>query len=241
MGFLGNLWSGVRMWSGVVKKAWDTVTDWFSSDAGESEAVDENSPALSIEKTHLLLRSYSEKIGETAEEIEDKCTKYVEDYFDELTKLVEQGKSEPVKKGIGMKRLLGTKRNIRRKIRGSITGAVSKKMSFDDAECLRIIAMKPGTEKEEGMRFFCNKIIKEANEELANNIEEALEEQFDEINQFLESYAEEKELALQNMIQDLSEMEKHDIQDENDKERLKLLPQIKLDMIDKILSVSGGH
>ena len=67
------------------------------------------------------------------------------------------------------------------KIHGFIVKRVSKRISLEDDECLGILKMDPGKEKEKALDGFYKKVLKEAVSELSDDLSSNIETQSDNV------------------------------------------------------------
>ncbi len=66
-------------------------------------------------------------------------------------------------------------------IHGFIVKRVAKRISLDDSECLEILKLNPGKEKEEQLDQFYRKVLKEAVLELSDELRHSMETQTDNV------------------------------------------------------------
>jgi len=140
---------------------------------GSSEAIGSTSSyrssASSVAETiniSEILTSFSLKVRDQTDVIEEKTLDAVESYFDELQDLV-SGK-------IDNNILRSSVRETKKEVKGILKQYVAQKVSLDNIECLAILEMKPGAEKTKKMATFQKKIINEAIEELDRKLTKAI-------------------------------------------------------------------
>jgi len=140
---------------------------------GSSEAIGStssySSSASSVAETiniSEILTSFSLKVRDQTDVIEEKTLDAVESYFDELQDLV-SGK-------IDNNILRSSVRETKKEVKGILKQYVAQKVSLDNIECLAILEMKPGAEKTKKMATFQKKIINEAIEELDRKLTKAI-------------------------------------------------------------------
>ena len=140
---------------------------------GSSEAIGSTSSyssnASSVAETiniSEILTSFSLKVRDQTDVIEEKTLEAVESYFDELQDLV-SGK-------IDNNILRSSVRETKKEVKGILKQYIAQKVSLDNMECIAVLEMKPGQEKTKSMAAFQKKIINEAIEELDRKLTKAI-------------------------------------------------------------------
>ena len=150
MGFFGSLWSGVKAIGSGIKKAARWVGEKLGlveKEIAESKPVTENSSAREIDRMQDILQSYSRTYKRRATEIEDTCIDLVDKYFTYLLNESFEKRNENIQRSIGLNNLERNQRKLRREIEGTITDTVARRISLDDNECRRIIALQQSDAK----------------------------------------------------------------------------------------------
>ena len=185
----GIIRSGLRKFGGPVG-SWvaDRVDDVIGKPAGELSGKTGNEESYDPETARLeetrrinaVLVEFSKSVEKKADDIERNsfmiCREGIDEFLDEIDKINKKsysGKSLSLNLKT-MKRKLGV---IESSVYGSVKNRISKKVSLDDSQCLEILKMEPGNEKENKMNEFSRKIFVEALFELSNNVKNAIDEQ----------------------------------------------------------------
>lgn len=204
----------------------------IEDEVADSAPVTENSSAREIDRMQDILQSYSRTYKKHAEEIEEACIELVDQYFTYL--LNEIKKNDDIQRNIGLNNLEKNQRKLRREIEGTITDVVAKRISLDDDECRRIIALQQSDSKSIRVKVFCEDVLKEARNELSKKVTKILDEQTDEINSFLEDYSSENLNAIKRSFSEFKKWERDFENDTFDKERAVVIPLYKLKIFDDI-------
>lgn len=141
----------------------------------------------SIHTTERLvdtLSAFSSGHLSKAEWIEKRCIAVVEDYYDDIIKLLEDAPSENVGK-TGLWRLKNARTKISQNITGGIKEPLAKRMSIDDTECCQILKMDAGEQKRNAMESFCQKVIRESLNNISKKVRSSLEEQLEDVGDYL--------------------------------------------------------
>lgn len=120
--------------------------------------------------------------------------------------------SEFTKDTSNLKRVKRNRSKIRTTIIGSLKEPLAKRMSLDDPECLKILKLDSGKEKEKAMKKFSKKIIRESLNNLAMKVTNVLQEQTEEAfreNQenFKEVVSLVKMLLVNSLLEDMEEID----------------------------------
>jgi hypothetical protein len=256
MGWLSGFCSGVsKSVSKAVGKAVGGAAEWVGEKTGWTalenagrklkEACSETSKQVSETKEYdkqsasinqtinmnEILSGFSIGLQAQADMIERNCVVESQKYFDDLIKALENKDS-----GIKANRIKSTLNRVKNSINGSFKKHLAKRVSLDNNECLKILQMSAGKEKEKAMHDFGKKVINEALKTLSEQITRIIREQNDEIQEFLEDVLEKQEKELSTMQNQFNSIA---IQTENDvlnKEKAKLTPVILIGVTDMVLS-----
>lgn len=240
MGFINSIISNSgTILDKIVTKAVEKAVEWVSKKLGliedevaDSAPVTENSSAREIDRMQDILQSYSRTYKKHAEEIEKTCIELIDQYFTYL--LNEIKKNNDIQRNIGLNNIEKNQRKLRREIEGTITNVVAKRISLDDSECRRIIALQQSDSKSIRVKVFCEDVLKEARNELSKKVTKILDEQTDEINSFLEDYSLENLNAIKRSFSEFKKWEQDFKNDTFDKEKAVVIPLYKLKVFDNI-------
>lgn len=155
----------------------------------------EDASIYSTRRLTQILASFSDGYLQNAEAIEEACIKEVEKCYEGYIQFLEQAAGEGINKA-GLKRLKSAKTRIRRTIEGSIRNPLDRKMSLDDAECLKILKMDAGADKQKAMKRFTSRVIQAALENIAEQVRFSLDEQLEDIEDYLTGMQEEQKKGL---------------------------------------------
>lgn len=223
----------------VGRKIYEECSDKVATDVGdEEEYYKESSNIHSTERLSNILVSFSEDYREYAEEVEDACIKEVEEYYDQLIEIIENAPSVSHSEA-NLRELKKGKRKISRTIKGGITTPLSKRMSLDDSECLRILKISSGSEKKKAMKKFAKKVMKEALKNLSKNVRTALNEQGEDIEEYLVGIVEEQEKAARELKEAFDKMIEDDGLEQSDKEKNCVNPLYVIDATESIVQILG--
>lgn len=154
-----------------------------------------NKMTASVNETDRLnetLISFSDGYYKQASAIEKSCTSQVEDFYDNLIQILENV-SDISNNQASLSALKRGKKRIKKQISKGIRKPLSKRMSLDDAECLKILSMDPGEEKKKAMSSFSQKVINEALRNLSKKVGVSLYEQLEDIENYLKNISEMQE------------------------------------------------
>lgn len=162
---------------------------------------------------------FYEDMSEQAEEIEEACIDYSEEYFDNILNVLSK-QSDEIKDGLNLNKLKRTRKKIRDAIDGFIQKDISQKVSLDNSKCMKIMQIKDDDERGEAMQEYCEKVVERAIEKLDKKVQKILNKQNEEIEEFLLDYEEKRAFSLENMKEQLLEMENQEkeILEKNQKE-----------------------
>lgn len=234
MGFFGSIWSGIKKAARWVGEKLGLVEKEIS----ESKPVTENSSVREIDRMQDILQSYSRTYKRRATDIEDDCINLIDKYFTDL--LNEIKKNDKIQRSIGLNNLEKNQRKLRREIEGTITDVVAKRISLDDDECRRIIALQQSDSKSIRVKVFCEDVLKESRDKLVRKITKILDEQTENINSFLEDYSSENLNAIERSFSEFEKWEQDFENDTFDKERAVVTPLYKLKVFDDIEKKLGA-
>lgn len=214
---IGDKIGDVTGWYGI-SDAGMAIQDACSDEIGQESSYEKSSANIgTTERLNETLVSFSKKYLEHSEKLEKECIQKIEQYFDELIRTLETSfKGE--QHIFHLKQIKNNKFKIKRMINGSVKEPLAKRMSLDDAECLKILKLDSGTEKRERMKAFSNKVFGEALANLALKVRKVLDEQTEDIEQALWDYVGTKDKEVKNIkkqyddILKLGNVESEDIQ-----------------------------
>ena len=266
MGFFSSLWNGVTEVvktavavavapvvlpvAGVMYAA-DKIKDALSSTSkkveekvketnqniGKSGALNETSSARQVEDISNLLYQYHKQYRPVGENVEDTCKKCVRDCFDELIKKLR--KDEKLADSFGLEQIQRKKNRLCGDIDGAITDAIRKNLSLDNSQCVAILKLPAGSDKQRKMENFAKKVIDDAKDDLAHTVSRTMNQVTDDISNFLQDYIDNQERAAERETRNFEQW-KRDMENQTfDREKAQLPALQKLyalEQIEKILA-----
>lgn len=175
--------------------------------------------AVRVERINDVFVRFYEDMQERAEEIEEACIDYSEEYFDNILNVLSK-QSDEIRKGLNLNKLKRTRKKIRDAIDGFIQKDISKKVSLDNSKCMKIMQIKDDEKRGDAMQTYCENVVEKAIAKLDKKVQNILNKQNEEIEKFLMDYEEKRAFSLENMKEQLLEMENQEkeILEKNKKE-----------------------
>lgn len=207
-----------------------------SEDVGKTKEYDKESSG--IHDTMLIneiLSKFSFNLKEKADRIEEKCLSEVELYYDNLIDQLSANKRD-INITNSIKGLKSSLKLMKRDIKGSIKNHLAKRVSIDDYECLQILQMPSGMEKERKMENYGNKVIKEALDDLIYIISEVVDEQNEKIKEYFEDILEMKSIKVNSMQKQLKEILNQRNDTVSEKEVKLLTPKLLIELSEEVLN-----
>lgn len=194
-----------------------SVTEETAEKTGKSRSYDNKTSSLHETKDmNDILHNFSKKLEKKMESIENQSLAKNNEYFNHLIKEIKKI-NETTDANINIQRVEKYQRDIENEIKGNLRNYLTKRVSLDDKECLKILKMKAGKNKEAKMNEFGKKVIQEALEELSNEIDRITKAQRNLIEEVLNQKID--ELILNNKRR-LEEFEKIEALNEKDKKEI---------------------
>lgn len=156
-----------------------------SSSGGNTESY--NLDTSSLEATIKIQQALSEFKSDTQSRSAKLENEVVKESRESLDAFIEDlRKYNKIKYGsrrlnINISSIERENRKTEDKIHGFIVKRVSKRISLEDDECLGILKMDPGKEKEKALDGFYKKVLKEAVSELSDDLSSNIETQSDNV------------------------------------------------------------
>jgi hypothetical protein len=189
-----------------VGRLMQSVTEETAEKTGKSRSYDNKTSSLHETKDmNDILHNFSKKLEKKMESIENQSLAKNNEYFNHLIKEIKKI-NETTDANINIQRVEKYQRDN-----------LTKRVSLDDKECLKILKMKAGKNKEAKMNEFGKKVIQEALEELSNEIDRITKAQRNLIEEVLNQKID--ELILNNKRR-LEEFEKIEALNEKDKKEI---------------------
>ena len=141
--------------------------------------------------------------------------------------------NEELSNAFGLENIRRKQERLLRRIDGSITDAISTRISLDDYECRRILEMPKGDARTRRMKNFVQNVIDDAKEDLIKAISAGLYEQTDAIAEFLEDRLDDKERETRKAKAEFDRWEREINSNTFDKEREQIPARVKLYAIER--------
>lgn len=195
------------------------IYDACSDKISYESSYDKNQANIyTTERLNDILVSFTKEYEKKVEKIEKKCIELVEKYYDQF---IDEMKNAPKKISCSaaLKGLKKERNKVEEKISGTIKEHLSKRMSLDDSQCLKILKMDSGTEKKWAMDDFETKIITEALNNLSKSVRDSMSEQTENIQDFLNNIYEEDNKIAKSLKEQLDQIVKNKTQKQYDSEK----------------------
>lgn len=198
--------------------------DWIEDKLGDKKSLDASSSADHVNDVNEILIDYSERYRHFARELENDCLTLVQQRFEETMALLTGRGELKCDFRQEIKALRRRHKELCAAIPDAITGVVAKRVSIDDLECRRILALAAGDSKRYKLRDFCKSVVREANDNLAQRVHAALVEQANEIGDALDEYMKAKEQNLSHMQRIFAQMEREALEQTAQTSRERYVP-----------------
>ncbi|MGL5623639.1 hypothetical protein [Cetobacterium sp.] len=203
----------------TVSKAWNGIKSFFggssdeiSRDVGSSDSFEiERANAKRIQKMNEELLDYSRKYSQKSAELEQDVFEQIDDVLERIldsVKEIENVKIDGKKIRINLNSLKKEMKKFQRANRGNFISSIHKNLSLDNKECIEILRLDSGKEKEEGMKRFLRKVLQSELKKLGKLAEEVLEENLKMLIETLEDKILEIEESISGEIKDFEKLEK---------------------------------
>ena len=180
-----------------------------------------------------ILSSFSLGLKGQATTIEQQSKQYVEDYFDGMI----QGMESALGDCAATRNLKSQKRLIVQSIDGQLSNVLARRVALTDSECLAILSLQPGTEKERKMDAFGRKVIQEGLNNLASALETSLTSASESVTEELDAAATEQRQDLERLIEQLNAVTEKRMKDSGNAEEAMLSLANKLTACDLALKL----
>lgn len=252
MGFWGAISSGFRavgraIGSGVEKvgraigsdtierigsavKYMCTEVDGVARKTGETDSYDKETARLAeTQKINKALSDFSLNLQTQADELEEGALEESRVYFNYLIEELRESSYQNDMK-ININKIKRDLLKIEKSIKGSFKNHLAKRISLDDEECLKVLKMEAGSDKEKAMKKLGNKVLKEAREQLCERIKESLLDQQEYIEEQIMDKMDEMILNLDDISKKVSEFEalKHNNEEKIELEKAKCISKIQV-------------
>ncbi|PRX23226.1 hypothetical protein BX659_1265 [Orenia metallireducens] len=223
MGWFGNI---VRSVGRKVGKAVETVGEVFGSETIENagraiqdvctetsrqtgrtnEYDKERARVEETKRINKILIDFSNQLKDEMDELERKSIKESMSFFDNLMNEIEKQNKKGIIK-INTRRINRYRNEIEKEIKGKLKSHLAKRVSLDDSECLKILKMPSGRDKEKKMDNFSRKVIREGLSHLSEDIKGIISEQRDYLENVLNDKMDEIIKSNEKKLSEFSEVE----------------------------------
>ena len=170
--------------------------------------------------------------------IEQQSKQCVEDYFDDMIGVVQEMESA-LGNCAATRNLKSQKRLIVQSIDGQLSNVLARRVALTDSECLAILSLQPGFEKERKMNDFGRKVIQEGLDNLASALEKSLTSASESVVEELDAAATEQRQDLERLIEQLNAVTEKRTKDSGNVEEAMLPLANKLTACDLALELMG--
>lgn len=205
---------------------------------GESKEYDQDTATVDeTARMAEILSGFSAGLREDGTRIEQVARENVEDYFDQLYTAMDMALGR--KKAV--KGLMLQKQIVLGSIKGSFNEVLTRRVSLSDTECLAILKLPKGANKEAKMNAFGKKVINEGVDKLCENIRGSVKTIRQETEDELNDIVQEQKRLLEGFAQQIEEITKKRQSDMDSRESSILFPSQKLAASELLLNlVQGG-
>lgn len=237
--FVGDIFDSAKDWmedkiDDAVYWVEDKIDNFLNAIAPEKSYDGDTADINTTERLNTILREFSDKYMKSAVTIEKNCVKAVEDYYNKLMPVVENARELRFSTS-AVRKIKNNKEEMKKSINNSIEKPLRKRLSLDDRECLEILKLDSGTRKKEKMDLFVRKVIKEARDNLANEVKKSLDMQMDDIEEAFHEMKEKQEKEFNNIMEAFKKISDSIVSETGDKEKACVLPIIVIEMSEEVL------
>ena len=209
-------------------KEWLGGSSRGSSSGGRTESYDDKSAELEATiKVQNALTQFRDDTRNRSERLENEIIKESRETLDDFLNDVK--KYNNIKYGgnrlnVNLSQIERENRKTEDKIHGFIVKRVAKRVSLDDDECLAILKLNAGKEKENKLDEFYKKVLKEAIKDLEEVLRDAMEKQTDIVEDHISSRIENVVSIVTNKTNDFNKIQQVKNSDESkmEQEQIKL-------------------
>lgn len=177
--------------------------DNLAGDIGKTGSYDSTSGDVrQTEDLSVTLARYSKNIERSADETQNEIEEVVKAFFEELSQMADKNGISLPKNTIRKERQDALKAQ-----EGFLKRHIAKRLSLDDRECLNILKMDKGYDKERQMRNFADKVMREGKQGLCARVKDIILSLFDSFGDAFDNMIADQNLLLQNAEQSLSSLQ----------------------------------
>lgn len=155
----------------------------------ESRYDPQTAKAEQTMRINQTLSDLRQKMEQESRKVEDKSLrvtrKAIDDLMTELKRI--NGQEYAGRKlNLNLERLQRENEKTEKAVHGCFSNYMAKRISLDDRECVSILEMEAGPNKEQRMKDFITKVSKESLQEIGSQVKNSLTEQMDNIRTIVE-------------------------------------------------------
>lgn len=175
-----------------------------------------NAPIDTQLHINSLLSNYKTPAIENADRFEDMICNACEETFGELIDFLEDN-------DISSKNLQRAMNSSFKSIRGILKNTISSKISLGNSECMQILEMSQGEQKEQKIKTFINGVLIDGLQEIKKKLAETSQSAFEGIKELVQTKLEGKNEVLQRNVKNLEDLKAMDKPEEKERVELRII------------------
>lgn len=190
-------------------------------------------------RINKILTDYRLDVESKSDDFERTILKISRNSIDELLaflKRINNKKYGNISLNLNLDKISRENRKTEDLIHGFIKKRIQKKVSLDDASCLKVLRMDAGQEKNKAMTSFADSIIKASIDQLTKEIRKSLEGQYDNIINQIENRIENVSYIMNDRVSKMKKIENLKSKDENNLQLEQLELSYMISVCDLIIS-----
>lgn len=191
----------------VAKYTWDLITgeDEKQTEIANQKSVNpQKSTVDEMAELNKLLTEYRNNISSAAEKMEREmiveCSMMLEDIMDVFT---ESNQHLKVMRSDSVERKF---KRVAKDLKGTFAEYVQKRISLDDAECVKILKLPAGELKNQRLQEMKQRVFVEASNEIVKRIKDAVEDFSDTVEDAFNDHLDRAEEQLQERTESFEEL-----------------------------------
>ncbi|TLD82350.1 hypothetical protein [Helicobacter trogontum] len=219
--WMSDVWDNIKSFFGFGDKA--------AKDMGKQDSYDRDSTSASAEQAdriHQSLVDLTNEAKNTACKLEDQIAHAIANNFRQLEDQIQKinnRKFGSISLNLPIRQIKYTNRVNVRHIKGVLMQDLMPKLSIGNKECLKILKLKAGKDKEAEMRNFINKSFKESLIRLRNDMDTKNKDCIDNVNDKLKTRLGVMKANAQKSLDVLEDLKSSDGKDIAQKEHKQLV------------------
>ena len=190
----------------IIKSGWEFLKRKLSDILGETKQTNiENCEINDLSEINRIFNEFIKSIEPKINNIEKSIKDEMYYYLDELVIFIEDN-NKLIEHGIKINRFKRDIEKLKDSIDGSMKKEISKKISLDNNECIKIIKMIPGEKKTKQMDELVERCLNQAIENTIETIKSSIEDIVEEIEIFIEDRLDIAEEQIKNQMDLLNKL-----------------------------------